>query len=275
VVSMGLRSEAWASALPWKSALYREFPPAPDLRAFVACTWVRFIRLNPGANCDLVLPDGCADIIVCDDRPPMVAAPDAITRRVQLRDGSMLTGIRLRPGAWRAVFGCPAFQFVNGALLLSEIAPGARQLHQAVLQADNLADRIAALEAWVRAALIRAKSADHTIIAACRMLSGDPVVTISAVAESVDWNARTMHRRFLAACGYGPKHFQKIMRIQAVLRTAKAIPSAGLAELALSAGFADQAHMTRDFRAIADLTPADYFRAAAPDGWGAWMNEAW
>jgi AraC-like DNA-binding protein len=258
----------------WKSALYREFPPAPDLRAFVACTWVRLVRLNPSASCDLILPDGCADIIVCDDHPPTIAAPDAITRRVQLRDGMVLTGIRLRPGAWHAVFGCPAFQFLNGGTLLSDIAPGARQLHQAVLQASNLAHRLAALEAWTRDALVHATSDDHTIIAACRGLSG-PVVAISAVADSLDWNVRTMHRRFLAACGYGPKHFQKIMRIQAVLRAAQAIPSASLAELAIAAGFADQAHMTRDFRAITGLTPADYFRATAPQGWGAWMNEAW
>jgi AraC-like DNA-binding protein len=266
---MLLRPEAW------KSALYREFPPAPDLRAFVACTWVRLVRLNADAFCDLILPDGCADIIVCDDHPPTVAAPDAMTRRVQLCDGMVLTGIRLRPGAWHAVFGCPAFQFVNGAPFLSDIAPGARQLHRAVLQASNLADRLAALEAWVRDALVRATSDDHTIIVACRMLSGDAVVAISAVADSLDWNVRTMHRRFLTACGYGPKHFQKIMRIQAVLRAAQAIPSAGLAELAMAAGFADQAHMTRDFRSITGLTPADYFRATAPQGWGAWMNEAW
>src|SRR5262249_35637814 len=130
------------------SALYREFSPAPDLRALVACTWVRLVRLNADRLCDLILPDGCADIIVCDDHPPMVAAPDATTRRVQLHDGSMLTGIRLRPGAWHAVFGCPAFQFLNGGPLLSDIAPGARELHQAVLRASNLADRLAALEAW-------------------------------------------------------------------------------------------------------------------------------
>jgi AraC-like DNA-binding protein len=265
---MMLRPEAW------KPALYREFPPAPDLRAFVACTWVRLVRLNPSAPCDLILPDGCADIIVYGDCPPTVAAPDATTRRVQLRDGTLIAGIRLRPGAWHAVFGCPALQFLNGAPLLSDIAPGARQLHQAVLQAETLASRLAALEAWVRDALVRATSDDRTIIAACRRLSG-PVVAVSAVADSLDWNVRTMHRRFIAACGYGPKHFQKIMRIQAVLRTAQTVPSAGLAELAIAAGFADQAHMTRDFRAITGLTPADYFRATAPEGWGAWMNEAW
>jgi AraC-like DNA-binding protein len=259
----------------WTSSLYREFSPAPDLRAFVACTWVRLIRLNADAFCDLILPDGCADIIACDDHPPTVAAPDATTRRVPLRDGMMLTGIRLRPGAWHAVFGCPASQFVNGGLLLSDIAPGARQLHQAVLQAGNLKDRLAALEAWVRAALVRATPDDHTIISACRMLSGNTATTIGAIAASMDWNVRTMHRRFLAACGYGPKHFQKIMRIQALLQAAQASPSAGLAELAMATGFADQAHMTRDFRAITGLTPADYFRATAPQGWGAWMNEAW
>src|SRR4051812_19060615 len=166
----------------WTSALYRECPPPPDLRAFVACTWVRLVRLDADASCDLILPDGCADIIAYDDHPPTVAAPDAITRRVLLRDGSMLTGIRLRPGAWHAVFGCSASQFVNGGLLLSDLAPGAGQLHQAVLQAANLKDRLAALEAWVRDALARATSDDHTIIAACHMLSGNPATTIAAIA---------------------------------------------------------------------------------------------
>src|SRR5258705_793255 len=168
---MLLRPEAW------KSALYREFPPAPDLRAFVACTWVRLVRLNPSASCDLILPDGCADIIVCDDHPPMVAAPDAITRRVQLRDGMTLTGIRLRPGAWHAVFGCPAFQFLNGAPLLSDIAPGARQLHLAVLQAGNLADRLSALQTLVGDAPVRAPAADPTIIPACRGVSRSHLAT--------------------------------------------------------------------------------------------------
>src|ERR1043165_7850761 len=79
--------------------VYQEFSPPPDLVAFVACTWVRLVRCAGGAMSDSILPDGCADIMVAGDRPPVVAGPDAVTRRVTLADGQVITGIRVRPGA--------------------------------------------------------------------------------------------------------------------------------------------------------------------------------
>jgi hypothetical protein len=39
---------------------YQEFPPADDLRAFIACTWVRLVRQSGGKAPDAILPDGCA-----------------------------------------------------------------------------------------------------------------------------------------------------------------------------------------------------------------------
>ena len=86
---------------------YQEFPPASDLRPFVACTWVRLVRQSGGKAPDAILPDGCADIMAYDDQPLRVAGPDAVTRRVQLRDGLVITGIRLRPGACRAITARP------------------------------------------------------------------------------------------------------------------------------------------------------------------------
>jgi AraC-like DNA-binding protein len=79
----------------------------------------------------------------------------------------------------------------------------------------------------------------------------------------------------VAACGYSPKHFQRIMRIQNALRAAQAAPRTRLCDLAAAAGYADQAHMTRDFRAITGFTPTGYFADAAAPGWGAWIDEDW
>jgi hypothetical protein len=62
---------------------YREFPPAHDLRLFVACTWVRLVRQSGGTAPEAILPDGCADIMAYDDQRPLVAGPDAVTRRVE------------------------------------------------------------------------------------------------------------------------------------------------------------------------------------------------
>ena len=254
---------------------YREFPPADDLRAFVACTWVRLVRQSGGNAPDAILPDGCADIMVYDDQPPHVAGPDAVTRRVKLQDRLAITGIRLRPGACRAILACSAEHLVNGSMLLGDLATGATELHRRLLLSDNLCIRLAHLESWVRFALERATANDRTVIAACRMLGANPQIEVGDVARRFDWNARMIHRQFIAACGYGPKHFQRIMRVQGALRAAQSTLVAGLGELAIAAGYADQAHMTRDFREITGFTPAAYFADTAPPGWGAWISEDW
>ncbi|HEV7690019.1 MAG TPA: helix-turn-helix domain-containing protein [Hyphomonadaceae bacterium] len=255
--------------------LYQEFPPPPDLREFVACTWVRLVHgLEEQISAD-ILPDGCADIMAYDDYPPRVAGPDAVTRRIKLSAGIAITGIRLRPGACRAVLGCPASAIVNGSVLLSDLASDAVQLHQRLMLAHTLKARLSVLEDWVRAALDRVTDKDRAVIQACRMLGADPRIAIDEVARRLDWNARTIHRQFLAACGYSPKHFQRIMRIQSVLQAANGAPSRRLSELAAAAGYADQAHMTRDFRDITGFTPAAYFANTADRGWGEWISEGW
>lgn len=258
-----------------QTPFYQEFPPASDLRAFVACTWIRIVRHAAGEIVDAVLPDGCADVMVYDDNPPCIAGPDAVTRHVRLWNGLVITGIRLRPGACRAVLGCPAELLVNGSVRLSDLAPAAKYLHRHLLLAGNLSSRITLLEGWVRAALQRASDHDRAVVAACRMLGANSRIPIGKVAEQLDWNVRMIHRQFIAACGYSPKHFQRIMRIQTVLRSALIAPAAPLSDLAIAAGFSDQAHMTRDFRAITGFTPAAYFACTAAPGWGAWINEEW
>lgn len=145
---------------------YREFPPAPDLEEFVACTWVRVVQCAGAVLNDAILPDGCADIMVYGEQPPRVAGPDAFTRRTTLWDGLVIAGIRLRPGACRAVLGCSATEIVNGGALLSDIAASGHRLHRTLTATGNLSARLALLEEWVRAALDTTTNNDKAVIAA-------------------------------------------------------------------------------------------------------------
>lgn len=69
---------------------------------------------------------------------------------------------------------------------------------------------------------------------------------------------RQLERIFKRWMGMTPKHYQRIRRVQAVSDVLKRNPSANLVDLALECGYADQPHMTREFKSIQQLTPGEY-----------------
>jgi AraC-like DNA-binding protein len=78
-----------------------------------------------------------------------------------------------------------------------------------------------------------------------RLDRGDEV---AAVAGAVGLGARQLHRRSLAAFGYGPKVLARILRLGRALDLARA--GVGLADAAHRSGYADQPHLARDVRAL-------------------------
>lgn len=66
-----------------------------------------------------------------------------------------------------------------------------------------------------------------------------------------------LRRRFVQAIGYGPTTYLRVSRFQRAVSLAMRAP--GLAALAAAAGYADQAHLSRDVRALTGLTPRAYF----------------
>jgi AraC-like DNA-binding protein len=218
-----------------------------------------------------IIPDGCADIMTYNDQPPHVAGPDTITRLAPLSDGLTITGIRLKPGGVRAVFGCSAALIVNGEAPLAAISPGAVALHSALMTAGDIRSRHLLLSDWVRKVITHASASDLAVMAACQHLIAYPNFEIDVLAQQFDWNARTMRRHFIQGCGYGPKHFQRIMRVQRAIRAMQTADTR-LANIAATAGYADQAHMSRDFRSITGFTPAGYAVTVSP-GYSAWIEE--
>jgi AraC-like DNA-binding protein len=88
-------------------------------------------------------------------------------------------------------------------------------------------------------------------------LAGDWRTPAATLAAGAGITERQVHRRFVEAVGYGPKFLQRVLRFQAFLAAAASLPGARLGELAASAGYADQPHLTREARALAGLTPAE------------------
>jgi AraC-like DNA-binding protein len=217
----------------------------------VRCTWE---RQTTGTRPHRVLPDACVDLIWSGDRL-IIAGPDSRARVVAGR-GLQTVGVRLRPGAAGAVLGLPASE------LLDQVPDAGEVLgHDA---AESL------LEALHRAgdphAILLGAVADHAgagpdpLVQAAVAALDRPRARVDAVAAELGLSARQLQRRVADAVGYGPKLLARVLRFRRLVELAPG----PLVELALEAGYADQAHMTAEVTRLAGLSPVRFFKDRTP-----------
>jgi AraC-like DNA-binding protein len=236
---------------------YREFRPPPDLAHIVRCVWVR----EGTGEAALVLPDGCLDILVRDGRA-LVAGPDTGPVAAPLAPGQRVTGVRLWPGAGGAALGVPAAELRDRRVPLDDLWG-----HAARAIGERAGDDPVALVDGLRARL-SAAAPDPRVVAAAQRLARSPATPVPALAAAVGLGERQLRRRFQDAVGYGPKTFARVARFRFALALLHAgEPPAGVAA---AAGFADQAHLTRELGALAGCTPGavarvDGLRMPRPD----------
>lgn len=254
---------------------YTEYAPPPDLREVVACTWVA--RTGGGGAASAVVVDACSDVVVIGDAAPHVAGPATRTHLVQLPAHTTVVGIRFRPGATRAVFGCDADELRDAdPELYAVCGRSASALVDELSAASSTDARRGALERWVSGRLGARIDRDALTLRAAHALVADRELSVAALGDALGWSARRLHREITATCGYGPKLLQRIVRLQRTLRlgrhraVARRRPT--LAMLALDAGYADQAHMTRDFRDLTGFTPRELLARSRADV-GGWLDE--
>jgi AraC-like DNA-binding protein len=230
--------------------MYAERAPAADLAGHLQCSWT---RITAGAG--TVLPDGCLDLMWIGGRL-VVAGPDSVAARSELTAGVEIAAVRFRPGAAPAVLGLPASQLLDRRVPLSELWSGGALLERQVSAAS---DRVAVLQDAVRRRLADAPAVDPVAAAvAARLARGS--AGIAGLADRAGLSQRQLHRRCLAAFGYGAKTLDRVLRLQRFVALGRAAPGTGLAGLAAEAGYADQAHLSRDCRALAASTPTALLR---------------
>ncbi|KRE16220.1 hypothetical protein ASE66_10750 [Bosea sp. Root483D1] len=75
------------------------------------------------------------------------------------------------------------------------------------------------------------------------------------LAAAAGWSERHLTRRFVSETGVGPKTIARILRFEHARELAGQQEPGGWAAIAQAAGYADQAHMTREFAALCGLPP--------------------
>jgi AraC-like DNA-binding protein len=239
--------------------MYREYRAPPALAPLVECLWRRDLTGDEVEDRGVVLPDGRVDLVWVGGGEPLIAGPQTRFVPRPLAPPYVAVGARFHPSVGPALLGAPAHELVDRHVPLATIdAVGAATLRRrlpTLLEPDDAAAGIArTLARWSADGALP----DAAVRAAVRLLDA-PGVAVEQVAHRVGFSERELRRRFRASVGYGPKTLQRVLRFQRVLAglSGGPAPHETLARLALSAGYSDQAHMTRETRQLAGVTPAN------------------
>ena len=220
---------------------YREFPPPPALEGLVKVRWT----LAGGGAPDTWLaqqavPDGCVEIITrlagrsrWDGEQPPCFAVGLIERPqgFEISGDARFEAVRLWPWAWPLVGDRP----------LAELR--GRWLPYTGATTDGIEARLAGLPelAAIGRAILGAAAVDE-------------------MSRGSGMSPRTLQRWFARHVGLPPRRYLRLLRFHKAFEQVPAQPS--LADHAAAQGYADQAHMARDFRAMAGV-PAKQARRSA------------
>jgi AraC-like DNA-binding protein len=233
---------------------YRELPAPARSAAHVACVWMR--DPEPGARVHRIVPDACVDIVWVRGDRLVVAGPATGPVLAPLPPGAEALGVRFRVGAAGGALGLPARELLDRTVALDELwGPAAAELAERMDAAPSHAAALAELTATVG----RRLPADglDALVRAAAVRAARRRTAVEALGSDLGVGERQLRRRFADAVGYGPKTLQRVLRFQRFLALARDQPGPpDLAQLAFEAGYADQAHLTRECGRLAGLPPA-------------------
>lgn len=250
--------------------------PHPALRAYVS-DYVCYRHVcEPGVHHGL--PSGSVTLVLAFDDPVEMAwshrpderirvwslAAGLPTRATHIHHGGRQHGIQvaLTPAGARALLGVTAGELAHQVVDLAELLPDLQIIELALACAH---ERPRLLDAALMAAADRRglpPMAAELERAWQLLLAGRGDVRVRDLAAETGWTRRHLSERFGREFGVGPKEAARVLRFE----HSRHLVGAGrpLADVAAAAGYADQAHLTREWNALAGYPPTTYLRAELP-----------
>ncbi len=255
-------------------------PRDPRLRGLVKTLWASAPVAAPPVEDgrERVLPTGDAHLAFRLSGPPLrlhLGDDDLAGRTVgsavvggaraqayvrSVPGGVASVGAQLAPGAASALLGVPGGELAGRHTALADLwGSVAMDWSERLADAASPDDRVNMLEALL-ASRLREPAAGVAAWALERLQQG---ASVGEVVGASGYSHRHFLSLFRKEVGLAPKVHLRVLRFQGAVAALAAGRPTSLAAIAQAAGYADQAHLTREFRDISGVTPGR-FRAVAP-----------
>ncbi len=251
---------------------YTEWTPRGPLADAVDAFWQFWVPLRSARGATMprqhrVLPDGCTDLIFGFQQSPgpvwltapRLAAVGPMKRfiLVDLAPGAVSLGVRLRPGWAHALLGVSPRELCGLNVSVTDCAPALTALQHRLESCGSAAQAMALLQDTIerRWAAFREAASPRALLALKQLQATAGQVRMGALARSLGVSERTLHRDILDAAGTPPKLLARVLRFQRAVSRLREGGAVDLSTLALDCGYADQAHLSREVRELAGLSP--------------------
>jgi AraC-like DNA-binding protein len=268
------RRSATIGAVPEPLVDHAVAAPAPALAAYVRrYAGYRYCGLPPGTH--LGLPSRDLTVVLAFDGPTRMAAlpdpaqpPAALaalagglhTRPVVIAYEGAMEGVQLAltPRGARALLGIPAGELAQTVVSLDALLGAqAGELLERLHDAGCWPARFTILDAALARRVRDRAAVPAPLDRAWRLLTaGHRAPRIAAVGDEVGYSRRQLDVRFAREYGVGPKQAARLARFERSHRLLKMDPTQPLARVAAACGFYDQAHMAREWNALAGCAPS-------------------
>jgi AraC-like DNA-binding protein len=180
--------------------------------------------------------------------------------------------IDLSPLGARRLFGVPMRELTNCVAPIDDLlGPLAGELRERLAEARSWPERFAIVDQLLSPVLSGGPPVSPGVEWAWRRLQASGgAVSITWLAAELGWSRKRLVAHFREEVGLAPKVAARVLRFEAVMSRLRSGRPQSWAELALDLGYFDQAHLAREVRRLAGVTPSQLAtalgRGAAGDG---------
>lgn len=169
--------------------------------------------------------------------------------------------VRFHPVGFYTLMGHPMHELTDRSLGWTTVF-GSRMagLENQVLEARSAEERILIVEGFFLDRLAKQLSPTvyaHHAVHYIRRAGGR--VTVADVCQRMGIGERQLEREFKEKVGLSPKFFIRITRLDSIFNLIRNHPNLSWAGLAYEGGYADQAHLVKEFRSLTGTSPARFF----------------
>ena len=170
--------------------------------------------------------------------------------------GACCVQVDFTPLGARRFFGLPMSELTDRMVALDDVLGlDGIALRERLGNAHDWSARFAIVETFVATRLTEARETQAEIAWAYdRIIVSGGRIRVSLLADRLGWSRKHLSARFSNAIGVGPKTLSRIVRFNRALDLSRRDKS-DWADIAADCGYADQAHLVREFRDLAGETP--------------------